>query len=62
VNACASSLRTEDFKRTLQRTVVPVRRCRMGVDGHPVKWATQLVMGPYEPRHQPDLLQTDFPN
>jgi hypothetical protein len=56
VQACAASLRTDDWKRTQVRTVVPVRRCRPGVDGHPVKWATQMVMGPYTPKIQHDLL------
>ena len=56
VNACAASLRTEDWKRTQQRTVVPVRRCRPGADGHPVKWATQLVYSGWEPKRQADLL------
>lgn len=56
IEARAHQIRTEAWLETQQRTVVPVRRCRPGVDGHPVKWATQLVMGDYAPVHQPDLL------
>jgi hypothetical protein len=56
IEAKAHQLRTNAWLETQKRTVVPVRRCRPGVDGHPVKWATQLVMGDYAPVHQPDLL------
>jgi hypothetical protein len=56
VRTCAASLRTEDWKHTQTRQVVPERRCRPGVDGHPVKWTTQMVMGPYTPKIQHDLL------
>ena len=43
---CAKSLRTVDFERTAQRTVVPERRIRLGVDGHPVGWVTHMADGP----------------
>ena len=59
IECCAASLRLEDWKRTQQRTVQYERRCRPGVDGHPVKWATQKVMGPYTPKIQPDLIETN---
>lgn len=50
----AAQLRTDAWKAAHQRVVVPVRRCRLGVDGHPVSWATQKVMAGYEPVIQPD--------
>ena len=53
----ASKLRTDAWECTQKRSVVPVRRCRPGVDGHPVKWSTQMAMGDFEPITQPDLLQ-----
>ena len=52
----AHVLRTQEWKATQQRTVVPVRRCRPGTDGHPLKWCTQMVLGPYQPTQQPDLV------
>lgn len=58
LRSCAARLRTEEWKHTQTRQVVPERRCRPGVDGHPVKWATQLVMGPYTPKIQHDLLES----
>ena len=55
IEAKAHQLRNDAWLATQQRTVVPVRRCRPGVDGHPVKWATQMAMGDYTPILQPDL-------
>jgi len=55
IEALASRLRTADWAAVHRRTVMPVHRCRPGVDGHPGKWCTQLVAGPYV-RVQPDLL------
>ena len=55
IEAKAHQLRTAEWLATQQRTVVAVARCRPGADGHPVKWATQLVMGPYAPRTQQDF-------
>ena len=54
---CAHQLRTLDWMATQQRTVEPVKRCRPGADGHPVKWATQMVMGDWTPKCQSDLLE-----
>lgn len=54
----AHVLRTNEWLATQQRTVVPVRRCKPGADGHPLKWATQLVMGPLEPIKQTNLSTT----
>jgi hypothetical protein len=56
IEAKAHQIRTEAWMTTMRRTVTPVRRCRPGVDGHPVKWATQMAMGDFEPIIQPDLL------
>lgn len=42
----AAQLRTQEWERTTQHTVVPVRRVRLGVDGHPVGWCTQMAPGP----------------
>ena len=56
IEACAASLRTEDWKREHQQVRVAVPRCKPGVDGHPVKWATQIAMGGWEPVAQLDLL------
>lgn len=52
----AHQLRTTEWVATQQRTVAPVRRCRPGLDGHPLKWCTQLVAGPLVPVKQPELL------
>lgn len=51
----AAQLRTDAWAATMQRTVVPVRRVRMGADGHPMAWCTQMARGPYEPILQPEL-------
>lgn len=51
----AAQLRTEAWKASQERVVVPVRRCRLGADGHPVSWATQMVMAGYAPVVQPEL-------
>lgn len=56
IEAKAHQLRTDAWLETQQRTVVPVKRCRPGADGHPVKWSTQLAMGPWAPKAQPDLI------
>lgn len=52
---CAKSLRTIDFERSTQRTVVPERRVRLGTDGHPVGWVTRMTDGPREAITQPPL-------
>lgn len=56
IEAKAHQLRTDAWLETQQRTVVPVKRCRPGADGHPVKWSTQLAMGPWVPKLQSELL------
>lgn len=45
IECLAHKLRTDEWLRTQQRTVVPVKRCTPGVDGHPMKWATQMARG-----------------
>lgn len=52
----AHHLRSQEWRATQQRTVVPVTRCKPGADGHPTKWCTQLAAGPWAPVQQPDLL------
>lgn len=59
IEALAHKLRTDAWKTTQARTVVPVPRCRAGADGHPVKWATQMAMGPWAPIQQPELFSQD---
>jgi hypothetical protein len=54
----AAQIRTKEWMATQQRTVAHVRRCRPGADGHPTRWCTQTVAGSFEPRLQPDFLQT----
>ncbi|TXH90328.1 MAG: hypothetical protein E6Q78_05135 [Rhodoferax sp.] len=51
----AALIRTEAWKAVHQRVVTPVRRVRLGTDGHPVGWATQMVMAGFEPIKQPEL-------
>lgn len=58
IEAKAHALRTEAWATTQRRTVVPVKRCRPGADGHPVKWATQMAMGPWVPKVQIDFLES----
>lgn len=54
--ARAAIMRTAEWERTTQRTVVPVKRVKLGVDGHPIGWCTQMVNGPRAAIQQPDLL------
>jgi hypothetical protein len=44
----AHHIRTAEWVATAQRTVVPVTRVRPGLDGHPLRWCTQLAPGPLE--------------
>jgi hypothetical protein len=53
----AAQIRTNEWMATQQRTVVHVRRCKPGTDGHPLRWCTQIVAGTLEPRRQIDILQ-----
>jgi len=41
----AAQLRTQEWERTTKRTVIPVRRVRLGADGHPMGWCTQMAPG-----------------
>lgn len=54
----AAQLRTQEWERTTQRTVVRVPRVRLGADGHPMGWCTQMVPGPRVAIQQPDLLES----
>jgi hypothetical protein len=58
----AHLLRKQEWERTTKRTVERVKRVRMGADGHPVSWCTQVVMGPRVALVQPDLLTTEDSN
>ena len=55
IRARAAAKRTAEWQRTQQRTVVPVRRLRLGADGHPLGWCTQMAPGPLQPITQPTL-------
>lgn len=54
--ACAHAIRTTEWERTQKRTVVPVKRVRMGSDGFPVSWCTQMASGPLVALSQPELI------
>ena len=58
IEVCASKLRTDDWLRTQARSVVPVRRVRLGADGHPMGWCTQMASGPLVPELQSNLFST----
>ena len=53
----AAQLRTQEWERTTKRTVVPVRRLRLGADGHPMGWCTQMAQGNYQPITEPDFFK-----
>ena len=46
MHVCAKRLLAMDMEHNTVRTVVPERRIRLGVDGHPIGWCTQMVAGP----------------
>lgn len=54
----AHQLRTREWEATTKRTVIPVRRVRLGADGHPIGWCTQMTAGPRAAITQPDLLES----
>lgn len=56
LEAFAHTLRTREWMATQRRSVVPVRRCRPGLDGHPTKWCTQMAPGPLAPIAQTQLI------
>ena len=55
IEVYAHALRTREWEATHRRTVVPVPRVRLGVDGHPIGHITDMVRGPYERITQPSL-------
>ena len=48
IEARAAQIRTAEWKATQQRSVVPVKRVRLGADGHPIGWATQMTRGQFQ--------------
>lgn len=46
----AHHIRTTEWLQTHQRSQQAVRRCQVGLDGHPLRWATQIAPGPFVPR------------
>ena len=54
----AAHMRTADWEATTKRTVVPVKRVQLGVDGHPIGWVTQMAPGPRTEATQNDFFQT----
>ncbi len=46
VECLAHHIRTQEWMAKTNRSVQHVKRVRLGIDGHPVGWATQIVMGP----------------
>ena len=59
IEARAHQIRTKAWLATQERSVVPLKHCKPGADGHPAKWSTQLVMGPLYSRTQAHLNQTE---
>lgn len=55
LHTCASHLRTQDYEHTTKRTVEPIRRIKLGADGHPIGWCTQVVPGKRTSIQQPDF-------
>lgn len=55
VECKAALLRTEAWKAAQRKVTKPVRRVRLGADGQPVRWCTQMAHGQYEPILQPEL-------
>lgn len=56
IEAKAHQLRTDAWIATQKRTVVPMPRVKLGVDGHPIGWCTQMAPSAYQTISQPDLL------
>lgn len=56
IEVLAHKLRTDEWLTTQARTVIPVKRCAVGSDGHPMRWCTQMAPGAWAPVRQPDLL------
>ena len=55
IRTCATRLVAIDFESHTLRTVVPERRIRLGVDGHPIGWVTRMAEGPRTAIQQPPL-------
>jgi hypothetical protein len=55
IEAKAACIRTEYWQRTQMRSMVPVKRVRLGSDGHPMGWCTQMATGPLVPRQQAEI-------
>ena len=47
IEARATQICTAEWVATQQRSVVPVKRVRLGADGHPVSWCTQMTRGAF---------------
>lgn len=56
IEAYAHALRTREWETTHMRCVVPVRRVRLGADGHPIGWCTEMAPGAWTPVVQRGLL------
>lgn len=56
IECCAHHIRTQEWLKTQERVVRPELRCLLGVDGHPLKWSTQLVLGALQPVTQVDFI------
>lgn len=56
IECCASRLRTMDWEQTQERVTYPVPRVKLGVDGHPIGWCTQIASRPMRPISQQTLL------
>jgi hypothetical protein len=50
IEARAAALRTQEWQASQQRTQQLVPRVRLGLDGHPIGWCTQVVAGAHAPR------------
>ena len=56
VECRAHHIRTQEWLKTQERVVRPELRCMLGLDGHPLKWSTQLVLGALQPVTQVDFI------
>ena len=45
VECRAAVMRTLEWERTTKRTVIAEKRVKLGADGHPIGWCTQIVPG-----------------
>lgn len=57
----AARLRTQEWELTQSITRVMVKRVALGLDGHPVRWITQLAPGPHRTL-DPDLFSNPASN